>query len=97
MGRRRFDEGALADARLAHGWYSAMGSTPGPMRINSCCESLPHAARGGVLRNTIVCQSTVSRGHFRTGTHSHLRLSHFLHDLDTFVRVRGRAAGTRWH
>ena len=48
-------------------------------------------AVGGVEKH-LECRSTVSRGHFSTGTHGHLHLSHFLHDLDTFMRVRGRAA-----
>ena len=50
---------------------------------------------GGGVEKHLECRSTVSRGHFRTGTHGHLHLSRFLHDLDTFMRVRGRAAGTR--
>ena len=62
--------------------------------IAECQGSLARRARvqvggeGGGLRNTIVCRSTVSRGHFRTGTHGHLRLSHVYHDLVTFIGAR---------
>ena len=55
-------------------------------------------ARGGGVEKHLECRScTVSWGHFSTGTHGHLRLSHFLHDPDTFIEVRGRAARTRWN
>ena len=57
-------------------------------------KMLNHIWGGGVEKH-LECRSTVSRGHFRTGTHGHLHLSHFLHDPDTFIEVRGRAARTR--
>ena len=51
--------------------------------------------RSGGVEKHLECRSTVSRGHFSTGTHGHLHLSHFLHDPDTFIEARGRAARTR--
>ena len=69
----------------------ASGRLLGEWRTHHCVVEI-----GGVEKH-LECRSTVSRGHFRTGTHGHLHLSHFLHDLDTFMRVRGRAAGTRRH
>ena len=51
-------------------------------RLVNLLRSTHRAGKGGVEKH-LECRSTVSRGHFSTGTHGHLGLSHFLHDLVT--------------
>ena len=80
------------------------GGMNGRRKLSAASDRAPGAAGAAAdgtaeryrgVEKHLECRSTVSRGHFSTGTHGHLHLSHFLHDPDTFIEVRGRAASTR--